>query len=364
MKRYRTLALVAVVVLTGASVLIVLNASDDTQERRIGISDNERSSTPPDVTVDPATSSVQISAAPSPKRASASVVAPESAEKDQPAGDLPGSQTGGYELAEPGDRTPAPPPEFFRALAGAFDDSSGAPLFASHCPYSHSRPDDPMVYPGRPGASHLHDFFGNKQTDAHSTDDSLRDYGQTTCTNFKGDSAAYWVPALYEHGQRVVPTMLTAYYTPGSKDHRTVEPHPRGLKVLLKDPEASKWYCAGQGTGPASDEPPMCPSGQHLVLQLVFPDCWDGKYLDVPNHHDHMEYAVGMSCPKTHSVPVPQLVLFIDYMNARGGQVDLAPLDDPSAPHADFVNSWDQGMLTKFVRDCINSGVHCGSRSP
>ncbi|MEX2539602.1 MAG: DUF1996 domain-containing protein [Actinomycetota bacterium] len=248
-------------------------------------------------------------------------------------------------------------------MSGSFDDSKGMPLFASFCSYSHSRSDDPMVFPRRPGDSHLHDFFGNLATDAYSTDDSLRRAGRTTC-NFPGDSAAYWVPALYENGQRIKPDFVGAYYMPGAKDHRTIEPFPRGLKLLVKDAKAAMWYCVGNAMGEFSKEPRRCPMDQHLGLQIVFPDCWDGKYLDVPDHRKHMAYAEGTKCPASHPVPVPLLTLFVDYKWAQGVDTILAPVDAPSSPHADFVNSWDQAKLTKFVRDCINAGVHCGSTPP
>lgn len=45
--------------------------------------------------------------------------------------------------------------------------------FVVRCGYSHSLPDDPIVFPGQQGASHLHDFFGNTATDAFSTQASL-----------------------------------------------------------------------------------------------------------------------------------------------------------------------------------------------
>ncbi len=362
-KRYRMLSLAVLVLVTATAVLLAHREPDGESDRPTAISGSVGEPAPPSVEVDPDSANVEVSSA-TPRRASARIAAPaDEAIPDDRSG-LPGTQPGSYELAGPGDRTPAPPPDFFRALGGSFDDSNGAPLFASICSYSHSRPDDPMVYPRQPGASHLHDFFGNKQTDAFSTDDSLRTGGETTCTNFPGDTAAYWVPALYEDGFRVEPRMLTAYYAAGSKNPKSVEPFPRGLKILVKDAQAAKWHCSGQVGGPGSTNPQHCPSDEHVVLQLVFPDCWDGKYLDVPDHRAHMSYADGQVCPRSHPVPVPQLVLYIDYMDARGGDVRLAPLSNPSSPHADFVNSWDQAMLTKFVRDCINSGVHCGGKAP
>src|SRR5438552_4669667 len=67
--------------------------------------------------------------------------------------------------------------------------------WTSVCNYSRSLMDDPIVYPGQPGVSHLHDFYGNTTTDAYSTIASLLAAGTTSCVN-PGETAAYWVPAL------------------------------------------------------------------------------------------------------------------------------------------------------------------------
>src|SRR5215207_7095069 len=47
-----------------------------------------------------------------------------------------------------------------RALAGV--------NFISVCAFSHRAPDDPIVSPGQPGASHDHSFVGNASTSAFS----------------------------------------------------------------------------------------------------------------------------------------------------------------------------------------------------
>src|ERR1044072_2117778 len=64
--------------------------------------------------------------------------------------------------------------------------------FFSNCRFSHFANDDPIVHPGKPGASHPHTFFGNSSTNAASTLESLRASG-TTCS-VKADKAAYWAP--------------------------------------------------------------------------------------------------------------------------------------------------------------------------
>jgi hypothetical protein len=268
-----------------------------------------------------------------------------------------GVATSPVERATAEDRITAGPPSIDRQVMGDLDEP---PLFASVCDYSHSAHDDPIVYPGRAGASHLHDFFGNTATDASSTDDSLRAHGRSTCEI--DDSASYWVPALYDDGKRILPDRAKAYYTPGAKDFRTIEPFPRGLKIVTKP--VPEWACSGDSPSPPSySKPPACPSHLYLALRLWFPDCWDGRYLNVPDHASHMAFATYGMCPASHPVPVPKLGLVIEYPS-DGGNITLAPKEDPSAPHADFVNAWDQPTLARLVRDCINSGVYCGHEPP
>ena len=66
--------------------------------------------------------------------------------------------------------------------------------FVSSCTFSHRAPDDPIVFFGKPGASHDHSFVGNTETNASSTLESLL-AGATTCQR-PGDTAAYWMPTL------------------------------------------------------------------------------------------------------------------------------------------------------------------------
>jgi len=96
--------------------------------------------------------------------------------------------------------------------------------FFSNCAFSHMAPDDPIVHPGQPGASHAHTFFGNKTTNAFSTLASLR-RGKTTCRT-KGDTAAYWIPTLYDHGNEVRPAKAQLYYV--NRGYDKMQPFPAG----------------------------------------------------------------------------------------------------------------------------------------
>jgi hypothetical protein len=113
--------------------------------------------------------------------------------------------------------------------------------FFSICRLSHFAPDDPIVRPGLPGASHPHEFFGNTSTNARSSLASLLAHG-TTCTR-RADTAAYWVPALYGNGHLVKPLQATIYYRIRSVDR--VHPFPPGLKIVAGNAGAT----APQSTG-------------------------------------------------------------------------------------------------------------------
>src|SRR4051794_19587566 len=102
---------------------------------------------------------------------------------------------------------PAPPPA---ATDGMQPPERDRGVFATLCRFSHEAPDDPIVFPGQGGRSHLHTFFGNATTNAESTYDSLR-AGATTCRT-EQDASGYWVPALYRNGAEVQPISMKVYY--------------------------------------------------------------------------------------------------------------------------------------------------------
>lgn len=193
--------------------------------------------------------------------------------------------------------------------------------FASPCEFSHRAEDDPIVFPERPGASHRHDFIGNRSTDARSTRASLRRSG-SLCAR-RANRSAYWVPTL---------------------------------------------YCVAPGDpGPRLRRPPRCARGERLKLRIRLPECWDGRSLDSPDHSSHLASALPRrgrrhrSCPESHPVAVPELVLGILY-STRGGRAVRLASGPPATAHADFFNGWDQRELTRLVRRCLNRDVRCRTR--
>jgi hypothetical protein len=258
----------------------------------------------------------------------------------------------------------------------------GAPFFVSTCAFSHMSNDDPIVWPGRPGYSHDHTFVGNDTTNAFSTAARLR--GARTSCSLTGDTAAYWAPTLYVDGRPLPPAMATIYYR--RLTIAPVRPFPPGLKMVAGDSHALRpqshavtyWDCGlikttfyapmlrrdagGAAAGPAeSSTIPSCPVKTQLQLHVNFPECWDGRHLDSPDHKSHMAYAVAGRCPRSHPVALPGISLVYRYpatVIGTGRTVILASGGQLTG-HADFINAWQQRDLAALVRRCLNRYAYC-----
>jgi Domain of unknown function (DUF1996) len=261
------------------------------------------------------------------------------------------------------------------ALAGAAPASAGGGpgQFVIRCPYSHTLMDDPIVDPGRPGASHSHDFFGNRTTDAYSTMASML-AGRTTC-RATSDTAGYWSPTVSIRGTAIRPTFMKIYYL-GDPDLR-VETIPPGLQMVGGSKTATTagdnphvhWYCGEKGPikTPRELQPYDCapyasyPFVDGVVAVVDMPSCWDGAGLSP----EHVEYPVGGNCPAGwHQLPRLSERVHLGVMDPldADGQVALSLSSGPYwTMHADFWNTWQQSRLDDLVSRCLDVHVHCGS---
>ena len=254
------------------------------------------------------------------------------------------------------------------AATPSMDPSRAPARFVARCFSSHTLSDDPIVKPNQPGASHSHDFFGNKTTNAASTLASMSK-GGTTCIN-RLDKSGYWVPSLTVNGQTVLPRVASIYYANAGKPFRTIKTIPRGLKVVAgnalaiapQSQQVASWNCgADEESVPLSSAPPTCPEPT-LTMHIAFPDCWNGHDLDSPNHQTHLAYHGRRgTCPAGYPVPIPRLRINVHYPTTGGPGVALASGGQYSG-HADFFNAWNAKELRRLVHRCINAGRTCNAR--
>lgn len=91
----------------------------------------------------------------------------------------------------------------------------------------------------------------------------------------------------------------------------------------------------------------------YIELHVDFPDCWDGKHLDSPDHHSHMAYSRAYRCPASHPVEVLLIRANIRYPITNGHGVVLGSGGQLTG-HADFFNAWKKGTLERLVDACFH----------
>jgi hypothetical protein len=253
--------------------------------------------------------------------------------------------------------------------------SVGDGQFRAACAYSHFANDDPIVYPGQPGASHLHMFFGNTETNAHSTTNSLVNSGGGSCNGFELNRSAYWTPALLDgRGNVVVPDKIILYYK--SKEPGKVQRMPQGLKMISGNTTAESfqvsnflyWSCGDSGFSyNKSNRIPDC-NGDVINASISFPQCWDGVNFDSHDHRSHLKMVdPELSCPASHPVTLPQISILLYFpgqdsvdgwhlSSDRSGGFNTGP---GATLHADWWGGWNDEAMDLWVDGCMKRARNC-----
>jgi Domain of unknown function (DUF1996) len=259
----------------------------------------------------------------------------------------------------------------------------GTGAFRTVCDFSHMAFDDPIVFPGQPGKSHLHAFFGNTGVNAASTAASIQTTGNSTCRGGTINRSAYWAPAMVDtrDGAPVKPTQAIIYYKVGANGipGPSINSLPQSLRMIAGDSKNSTAIAHGPalfkciddvtGSGPAATPGiPNCGIGTALWQSIEFPQCWDGVNLDSPDHKSHMAYPRGNRCPATHPVAVPVITINVVYKITEPN----APLRwrlasdayDHGLPagyssHADWFNGWRPEIMDTWVKKCDQVDREC-----
>ncbi|MFC8194960.1 DUF1996 domain-containing protein [Streptomyces sp. NPDC057298] len=273
-------------------------------------------------------------------------------------------------------------------------------VFVSKCGVNANKlynSDNVIVAPGvTNGAHHVHDYVGNQDNDAFSSDQDFAKAG-TSCQN-KGDKSSYYWPVLrLQDGTKEFDAdklgggaegntgrILTAKQATldfvGSPRGKVVA-MPKFLRIITGDAKAftngtananASWSCTGfENKVQLKDKYPLCPAGKDVVRTFKFQSCWDGKNIDSANHRTHVAFAdAAGNCPSGFRA-IPQLVQRLVYdvdapsLKDNGKTRPLFALDGfpeqahkPGTDHGDFINVFDGKVTNKMVQ-CINTGRRC-----
>lgn len=270
--------------------------------------------------------------------------------------------------------------------------------FRTACEFSHFSYDDPLVYPGRPGAAHLHMFFGNTDVNAFSTYDTLFNSGSGTCNGQELNRTGYWVPAMFDgNGNVRVPERIVVYYKGEGLARKNAEVYPPGA-AMITDQNINEvgagvggakgkfsFVCSENFSGasqPASNTMPACDGSKfknlygvdenpHVVLEMnvKFPQCWNGKD---PSNPDN--FAIPTSggwyyslCEGEFNRTLTNLEYFVNYKVDIGENTSnwyLSSDVDPtsfgtakaqggSTIHGDWWGAWNPKVNEMFINNCV-----------
>jgi Domain of unknown function (DUF1996) len=259
--------------------------------------------------------------------------------------------------------------------------------FRNVCKPSHYAKDDPLVFPGQAGKAHLHVFFGNTGTNAASTYDSLRASGNGTCRGGIANRSAYWAPALLNNGRLLQPIESNFYYKTAYQGLKPADMNdiPNGLRMIAGDAKATPsspqsqsiawWTCHNHYTERGhTDGITDCRDFRNdpadaLEQVIAFPQCWNGRDVDSPDHKSHMAYGTGSGCPSTHPVAIPEVSTLIEYKWTEDMYVQNLRLASDAysggaggfSNHADYFEAWDPATRKLFIDGCDRASADCHS---
>ncbi|MCK8432193.1 DUF1996 domain-containing protein [Streptomyces sp. D2-8] len=255
--------------------------------------------------------------------------------------------------------------------------------------------DNLIVAPGVDnGAHHTHDYVGNQDNDAFSSDEDLANAG-TSCQN-QGDKSTYYWPVLrlqdgtqeFDAGDlgggaegnvgKILKASQADMKFVGNKAGDVVA-MPKFLRIITGDAKAftnglananTSFSCTGFEDRQVTDKYVICPEGSQVVRTSNFQSCWDGQNIDSANHRDHVAFVQQDGSCANGFKAIPQLQVRLVYdvpaPTIENGQVkspyavDGFPeqLHKPITDHNDFINVMDENLMNTVVQ-CINSGQDC-----
>ncbi|KAI0121104.1 WSC domain-containing protein [Xylariales sp. AK1849] len=248
---------------------------------------------------------------------------------------------------------------------------------------------DPIISPGSV-ASHAHKISGASNFGLSSTSSDLMASSCTSC-EIQDDKSAYWTPQLYyqyPNGSfQEVPNGGHVVYYLGRGDNRSnIEPFPPGFRMVSGDSAVRSndtttmtyntanvrgrlqsdrvSFACLDSSGPMPEQNYMfrtdCDQG--MRAQIQFQSCWDGRdYQADQSHVAYMSQIDNGVCPPTHPRQLTHLFFEVlygvnDIKKSDGGRFVFANGDTTGFSfHGDFMNGWDQSVLTSAISQCVNN---------
>ena len=288
--------------------------------------------------------------------------------------------------------------------------------FRVSCKFSHAAFDDPIVWPGQAGRTHLHQFFGNTLTRSSTVLDNMASSGDSTCAGGIFNRTGYWTPTLVYHcpagstdgcntardGEvKVVDAGANFYYKcsmgfdcrTGGNGGTPLQWWPVGFRMIAGNPNATTdqdgrilWRCLDSGGlelwrgGHIPTDAELAAAGgagacTGLEASVTFPICWDGVNITSPGlaqgHVDtarpyHENWNTGCQGNTAFPVLTPEISLNLTFgVNASDIKYLRLSSDPPKSSgvsagvtmHSDWVNGWSTRVVPEFGNMTVTDAI-------
>ena len=263
--------------------------------------------------------------------------------------------------------------------------------FRISCEFSHFAYDDPLVYPNQAHASHLHMFWGNTDTNAFSSFESLMNSGSSTCNGMELNRSAYWAPAMFDaEGNVRIPERIGIYYKGYGLANGKSVVFPEGAAMLAKTnihlvPANAGgaegefgFQCSNQWRGsprtPAANTIPVCDGSKFgdsprtiLEMHVKFPNCWNRQDPANPANWQLARQGSWFGSDCQERATVPNIEYIIQYPLEPGETTEgwyLASDINPetldlkggagASVHADWWGAWHPEVMNMWIENCVN----------
>ncbi len=275
--------------------------------------------------------------------------------------------------------------------------------FRTFCEFSHFAYDDPIVYPNKPGAAHLHMFFGNTHVNAFTTFDKLFNTGGGTCNGMELNRTGYWVPAVIDGSSNVrIPIKVLVYYKAFGAGIGKTNVYPENMQIISRgeanemsggpDEQHLSFMCNTEDNGNRTNygfTMPTCngvPASEYsravLEMNVKFQNCWNGQ--DPSNYKANLTLPqynwYSGQCPSSHSKYLPNLEYRIFYAiepNENTSSWFISSDVDPMSKamnvprgdsyHGDWWGAWNKEVNQTWVDTCTtvtNANCQTGQLIP
>jgi Domain of unknown function (DUF1996) len=273
--------------------------------------------------------------------------------------------------------------------------AKGVGTFRTACEFSHFAYDDPLVYPNKPGAAHLHMFWGNTDVNAYSTYDTLLNSGSSTCNGFELNRTGYWAPAMFDaKGNVRIPERVIIYYKGYGLANGAAQVYPPKAAMIVNDvvvrtpdnaggaPGETSFMCSDQYRGdrtPAGLTIPVCDGSRWekvygpgaprstLEMHVKFPNCWNRQDPAKPENWVLARQGGWFYSDCQERATLPNIEYIIAYPLEPGettegwylssdvdSRTQQRSVEGGSSIHADWWGAWNPEINKMWIDNCVN----------